>query len=114
MEPAAALRHRLLRVLAVPCARSRVRPVLVGRPHCAGQRRPRAFVDDQPAAAGRETYVAGSSEVVERRLQDGTRRLIKLVRDRQDLTRQLTRLGWQAAMTRLKVLVEKQMGRASP
>ena len=57
------------------------------------------FVDDQPAAAGRETYVAGSSEVVERRLQDGTRhRLIKLVRDRQDLTRQLTQLGWQAAI----------------
>jgi SAM-dependent methyltransferase len=29
------------------------------------------FVDDQPAATARESYVARSSEVVERRLQDG-------------------------------------------
>ena len=59
------------------------------------------FVDDQPAAADRETYVAGSGEVVERRLRDGTRyRLIKLVRDDGDLTRQLTHLGWQAAIRR--------------
>jgi demethylmenaquinone methyltransferase/2-methoxy-6-polyprenyl-1,4-benzoquinol methylase len=57
------------------------------------------FVDDQPAAAGRERYVAGSGEVVERRLRDGTcHRLIKLVRDHRDLTRQLTQLGWQAAI----------------
>ncbi len=59
------------------------------------------FVDEQPAAAGREIYVAGSGEVVERRLRDGTRhRLIKLVRDPPDLTRQLTQLGWRAAITR--------------
>jgi len=59
------------------------------------------FVDDQPAAAGRETYVAGSDEVVERHLQDGTRhRLIKLVRNHPDLTRQPTQLGWQAAISR--------------
>jgi 2-polyprenyl-3-methyl-5-hydroxy-6-metoxy-1,4-benzoquinol methylase len=58
------------------------------------------FVDDQPAAAGLETYVAGSGEVVQRRLRDGTRhRLIKVARDPADLTRQLTRLGWQAAIT---------------
>ena len=31
-----------------------------------------------------------------------------------NLPYQRLRLGWQAAMTRLKVLVEKQMGRASP
>jgi hypothetical protein len=44
--------------------------------------------------------VAGSGEVVERRLRDGTRhRLIKVVRDPADLTRQLTELGWQAAIT---------------
>jgi 2-polyprenyl-3-methyl-5-hydroxy-6-metoxy-1,4-benzoquinol methylase len=55
------------------------------------------FVDDQPAAAGRERYVAGSAEVVERSLTDGTRhRLIKLARDPGDLVRQLTRLGWRA------------------
>ena len=55
------------------------------------------FVDDQPAAAGRERYAAGSAEVVERRLADGTcHRLIKLARDPGDLTRQLTQLGWQA------------------
>ena len=59
------------------------------------------FVDDQPAAAGRETYLAGSGEVVQRRLRDGTcHRLIKVARDPADLTRQLTRLGWQATITR--------------
>ncbi len=58
------------------------------------------FVDDQPAAAGLETYVAGSGEVVERRLGDGTRhRLIKVARGPADLTRQLTRLGWQTTIT---------------
>jgi 2-polyprenyl-3-methyl-5-hydroxy-6-metoxy-1,4-benzoquinol methylase len=55
------------------------------------------FVDEQPEAAARERYVAGSAEVVERRLTDGTRhRLIKAARDPGYLTRQLTRLGWQA------------------
>jgi SAM-dependent methyltransferase len=59
------------------------------------------FVDDLPQAAGREAYLTGSSEVVERRLQDGTRhRLVKLVRDQQALTRQLTELGWHATITR--------------
>ena len=59
------------------------------------------FVDDQPAAASLETYLAGSGEVVERLLRDGTRhRLIKVVRGRADVTRQLTGLGWQAAITR--------------
>jgi hypothetical protein len=58
------------------------------------------FVDDQPAAADLETYVAGSGEVVERRLRDGTRhRLIKVIRHPEDLTRQLTQLGWQATIT---------------
>ena len=37
----------------------------------------------------------------ERRLQDGTsHRLVKLVRDSQTLTRQLTELGWHATVTR--------------
>jgi hypothetical protein len=59
------------------------------------------FVDDLPDAADRETYLAGSGEIVERRLQDGTRhRLVKLVRDQQALTRQLAGLGWHAAVTR--------------
>jgi SAM-dependent methyltransferase len=59
------------------------------------------FVDDLPAAAGQETYVAGSGELVERRLQDGTRhRLVKLVRDDQALTAQLTELGWHSTITR--------------
>ena len=59
------------------------------------------FVDDLPEAAGRETYLPGSGEVVERRLQDGSRhRLVKLVRDPQALTRQLTELGWHATVTR--------------
>ena len=59
------------------------------------------FIDDQPAAADPEPYTAGSDEVVERRLRDGTRhRLIKVVRDPPDLTRQLTELGWHAAIIR--------------
>jgi hypothetical protein len=38
--------------------------------------------------------------VVEQRLRDGSRhRLIKVVRDPADLTRQLTQLGRQAAIT---------------
>jgi SAM-dependent methyltransferase len=58
------------------------------------------FVDDLPEAAGRETYLAGSGEIVERQLRDGTRhQLVKLVRDQQALTRQLTELGWRATMT---------------
>jgi SAM-dependent methyltransferase len=57
------------------------------------------FVDDLPEAVGRETYLAGSGEIVERQLRDGTRhRLVKLVRDQQALTRQLTELGWQATI----------------
>jgi SAM-dependent methyltransferase len=59
------------------------------------------FVDDLPAAADQETYVPGSGEVVERCLRDGTRhRLVKLVRDGQVLTDQLTELGWHATLTR--------------
>ena len=59
------------------------------------------FVDDLPEAAGRETYLAGSGEVVERRLQDGTRhRLVKVARDQPALTRQLAEHGWHAAVTR--------------
>lgn len=59
------------------------------------------FVDDLPEAAGREIYLPGSGEVVERRLQDGSRhRLVKLVRDPQALTQQLTELGWHATVTR--------------
>jgi hypothetical protein len=57
------------------------------------------FVDDQPAAADRETHAAASAEVVERRLTHGTRhRPIKLARDPADLARQLTRLGWRAGI----------------
>jgi SAM-dependent methyltransferase len=58
------------------------------------------FVDDLPEAAGRETYLAGSGEIVERQLRDGTRhQLVKLVRDQPALTQQLTELGWHATMT---------------
>jgi 2-polyprenyl-3-methyl-5-hydroxy-6-metoxy-1,4-benzoquinol methylase len=59
------------------------------------------FADDQPAATTLDTYVAGSGEVVERRLRNGTcHRLIKVVRDPATLTGQLTELGWQATITR--------------
>lgn len=59
------------------------------------------FVDDQPTAADEETYVAGSAEVVERRLGDGSRhRLIKLPRDPGELTARLEGLGWQVDIER--------------
>jgi SAM-dependent methyltransferase len=55
------------------------------------------FVDDLPAAADRETYLAGSREVVERRLTDGTRHtLVKVVRTPAGLVRELAGLGWHA------------------
>jgi SAM-dependent methyltransferase len=58
------------------------------------------FVDDLPEAVGRETYLAGSGEIVERQLRDGTRhQLVKLVRDQQGMTQQLTELGWHTTMT---------------
>ena len=58
------------------------------------------FVDDRPEAAGRETYLGGSGEIVERQLRDGTRhQLVKLVRDQQGMTQQLTELGWHATIT---------------
>ena len=45
--------------------------------------------------------LAGSGEIVERQLQDGTRhQLVKLVRDQHSLTRQLTELGWHATITK--------------
>ena len=59
------------------------------------------FVDDQPTAAALETYLAGSGEVVRRRLRDGSsHRLIKVARHPADLASQLAGLGWQAAITR--------------
>jgi SAM-dependent methyltransferase len=55
------------------------------------------FVDDRPSAAEAETYVPGSAEVVERRLEDGSRhRLVKLPRDADELSARLGRLGWRA------------------
>lgn len=58
------------------------------------------FVDDQPAAATLETYMAG---IGRGRGAAAARRnhhqLIKVARDPADLTRQLTQLGWQAAIT---------------
>ncbi len=59
------------------------------------------FVDDHPATAEHETYIEGSSEVVERQLTDGTRhQLVKRVRDPGELVAELTRLGWQATVRR--------------
>ncbi|GAB2835456.1 hypothetical protein GCM10027176_44740 [Actinoallomurus bryophytorum] len=59
-------------------------------------------VDDQPTAADEETYVAGSAEVVERRLEDGSRhRLIKLPRGPGELTARLGDLGWQVGIERV-------------
>lgn len=59
------------------------------------------FVDDQPGAARDETYAAGSAEIVERRLADGSRhRLIKLPRDPGELAARLSGLGWRVEIER--------------
>lgn len=56
-----------------------------------------AFIDEQVGEAGKEAYLAGSSEIVRRRLADGTRyQIIKVFRSPPELERALGRLGWRA------------------
>jgi hypothetical protein len=59
------------------------------------------FVDEHPDVSGKEAYVAGSTEVIERRLGDGSdHRLVKVFVDPVQLSYRLHRLGWRASLHR--------------
>jgi hypothetical protein len=59
------------------------------------------FIDEHVDERGKEAYVAGRDEVVERRLRDGsTFRVIKNVVDPRELELRLRRLGWDCTIRR--------------
>ena len=59
------------------------------------------FIDEHVAVRGKEAYIAGREEVVERRLSDGSAfRVIKNFVDPEELERRLHRLGWDCAIRR--------------
>jgi demethylmenaquinone methyltransferase/2-methoxy-6-polyprenyl-1,4-benzoquinol methylase len=71
------------------------------------------FVDDRLTAADEETYVAGSEEIVERCLADGSHhRLVKSLRDPGELTARLAELGWRAEVA--NSAPDWLIGQASP
>ena len=71
------------------------------------------FVDEHPDVCGKETYVPGSAEVIERRLGDGSaHRLVKVFIDPDRLTHQLHPLGWQVSL--LRDGSDWVLGQASP
>ena len=60
------------------------------------------FIDEHVDERGKEAYVAGQEEVVERRLCDGrTFRVIKNFVDPQDLELRLRRMGWDCMIRRV-------------
>jgi protein-L-isoaspartate O-methyltransferase len=59
------------------------------------------FIDEHVDERGKEAYLAGRDDVVERRLRDGsTFRVIKNFVDPQELELRLRRLGWDCAIRR--------------
>ena len=59
------------------------------------------FIDEHVDEHGKETYLAGRDEVIERRLNDGsTFRVIKNFVDPAELELRLRRLGWDCAIRR--------------
>jgi SAM-dependent methyltransferase len=59
------------------------------------------FIDEHVDERGKEVYLAGRDEVVERRLRDGsTFRVIKNFVDPEDLELRLRRLGWGGTVRR--------------
>jgi 2-polyprenyl-3-methyl-5-hydroxy-6-metoxy-1,4-benzoquinol methylase len=59
------------------------------------------FIDEHVDEHGKETYVPGRDEVIERRLNDGsTFRVIKNFVDPQEMELRLRRLGWDCAIRR--------------
>ncbi len=64
---------------------------------CLAERGRVIFIDECAAGDAKETCLAGSSEVVERRLEDGsTHRVVKVFWDPEDLQHRLAGLGWRA------------------
>jgi demethylmenaquinone methyltransferase/2-methoxy-6-polyprenyl-1,4-benzoquinol methylase len=59
------------------------------------------FVDEYVGERGKETYLAGEDEIVERRLTDGTtHRIVKNFVDPDRLADRLRRLGWDCSIRR--------------
>jgi demethylmenaquinone methyltransferase/2-methoxy-6-polyprenyl-1,4-benzoquinol methylase len=59
------------------------------------------FIDEHVDERGKEVYLAGRDEVVERRLNDGRRfRVVKNFVDPADLERRLGQLGWDCVVGR--------------
>ena len=59
------------------------------------------FIDEHADERGKEVYLPGRDEVVERRLNDGRRfRVVKNFVDPADLERRLDQLGWDAVIGR--------------
>jgi demethylmenaquinone methyltransferase/2-methoxy-6-polyprenyl-1,4-benzoquinol methylase len=59
------------------------------------------FIDEHIDERGKEAYVAGRDEVIERRLRDGSKfRVIKNFVDPQELEPRLRRLGWDCTIRR--------------
>lgn len=59
------------------------------------------FVDEHADERDKETYVAGSEEIVERRLRDGSRHhLVKVFVQPDQLRERLGRLGWESRIRR--------------
>jgi SAM-dependent methyltransferase len=59
------------------------------------------FIDEHVDERGKEVYLAGRDEIVERTLNDGRRfRVVKNFVDPADLERRLSQLGWDAVIGR--------------
>jgi SAM-dependent methyltransferase len=59
------------------------------------------FIDEHADESGKEAYIAGQDEIVERRLNDGsTFRVIKNFVDPDQLELRLRRLGWECTIRR--------------
>jgi 2-polyprenyl-3-methyl-5-hydroxy-6-metoxy-1,4-benzoquinol methylase len=59
------------------------------------------FVDEHPDVRGKEAYLAGSDEIIQRRLGDGSQyRLVKVFVDPAELTARLHALGWSCRIRR--------------
>jgi demethylmenaquinone methyltransferase/2-methoxy-6-polyprenyl-1,4-benzoquinol methylase len=59
------------------------------------------FIDEHVVERGKETYLPGEDEIVERRLTDGTDfRIVKNFIDPDALVQRLSRIGWQCRIGR--------------
>lgn len=67
----------------------------------ASRGRPVLFIDEHADVCGKEAYVPGGGEIVERRLQDGrTFRIVKNFVDPPELQERLRELGWDCQVHR--------------